>query len=93
MPIVIASNADLFKAKPPGLEGGPFSDARKRAKKSAGPGPHKNHFQAGNFITRAGCAPRSNNKISNPLGRLFIDGAKGPVKRKQQQRKRKRLSF
>ena len=100
----------------------PFSGARKRAKKSAapgshknhfqagnefictfsggkkyqkapGPGPHKKHFQAGNFITRAGFAPSSNNKISSPLERRFIDGAKGPVKRQRQPHKRKRLSF
>ena len=43
----------------------------------------KNHFQTGNFITRAGI-PRSNNKISSPFERLFVDGAKGPDKRQQQ---------
>ena len=66
------------------------------------PGFHKNHFQTGNFITRAGF-PRSNNKISGPFERLFVDGSKGAVKRQrprprqrprqQQRHKRKRLSF
>ncbi len=87
-----ASRVNGYRVGNPG-SGCPFSGARKRAKKSAGPGPHKNHFPAGNFITRAGFAPHSNNKISNPLGRLFIGGAKGPDKRQRQQRKRKTAFF
>ena len=66
----------------------------KKYQKAPAPGSHKNHFQAGNFITRAG-APHSNNKISFPLGRLFVDGTKGAVQRQRQRQrhKRKRLPF
>ena len=71
----------------------PFSGARKRAKKSAAPGSHKNHFQTGNFITRAGCAPHSNNKISNPFERLFVNGSKGAVQRQQHNLSGNNFSF
>ena len=73
----------------------------KKYQKMPAPGSHKNHFQAGNFITRAGFAPRSNNKISFPLERLFVDGTKGADKRPRlrlrlrlrPRHKRKRIPF
>ena len=82
-----ASRASEHRAGRPSF--GPFFWCQKKYQKAPGPGPHKNHFQAGNFITRAGFAPHSNNKISNPLGRLFIDGAPRQ-KRKRQKRQQQR---
>ena len=92
-PVVLAGKGKGGQALADVLFPAGKSTKKGRPASGPGPGPHKNHFQAGNFITRAGFAPHSNNKISNPLGRLFIDGAKGPDKRQQQRHKRNNFLF